>query len=401
MSLIDRAKNSKPPTKIESSPVPKIEPKNDQKTDQKAESPKLEEDDALPADTDEVLGTKGAIEKAAAGKDAAEKDDVEENPSVLVAQAEPRAPFVEVLVTYEDGYAIDDIGITLDTANMLEAPPCWLIYGVSGLGKTTQAAIAFHDALWLVTNRQVLRPYASWVRANWALTVKQNMRTPVKPNDKFDPKRPDGPTNRRWVARLPHEGGMFLKVLPSEFRDDGKTRQDPRPFVDLFLEKWRTVSKANINPYKGVIFDEASEFLWRIGMAEERDPENAKNKFAKVVKTKEWCYRIMGNLRDSERMGGFLCHELQPRYNESGQDDSPTKNQLIQYGGPDVPISTLIHDVVALWDIILRVKLTSTGKRVFQCHPDGKYLTKFRDFSVQKEEPLDFLKVMRTAQYNI
>jgi|TARA_X000001388_G_scaffold5635_5_gene3706 hypothetical protein len=295
----------------------------------------------------------------------------------------------------------DGLGITLtDTGTMLADPPCCVLYARPGFGKTTQLAQCFSDALWLVTNKGTLRPYAHWCMQNREEVEKLELRTLQKPNPKWKPKQKSGtlaylPEMRAW-----EDGGMAMKVIP-EYMPDNKTRVDNRTLIKEIVYRFSSARQEGTCPYNGLVFDEGTEFARRFHAEMEEDPA-IKGGFAVWSNLEDYLRWLFQVPRGADCFMGFLCHERAPKYDD--REGSPTAGQLQYVGGPSLPSGSIRGALSGICDILLRgvVKPGFDGpKRIWQTQISKDWDSKIRSFNVDPEEQTNLRDLLIKAGYRL
>lgn len=313
----------------------------------------------------------------------------------------------------------DGIGLTLtDMSSAMEEHPFIINYADAGFGKSTMMARCFGGAtdtpgaLFLTTNKQVLRPYASWCRENAEMARDLKMRTIYEWNPKWkgdksiveSPPFLDGFGGSKAKQRAYEKGGVAVKVIPKLKPQDISSRAPNLELAYRVVEAYAKASAKGKCPYSGLIWDEGTEFFRRWA-GEIEDVESwidnvapiktstsdlRKNPFARRVAMNEFIDWFTNVPRTLECFMGLVCHGADPVYFGQAKTDPPARIGDLKYrGGPQLTTGPLRAAVSAIADIVLQGVVTSTGKRVWKTQLDDVWFRKFRDFSVGPEIPSD------------
>ena len=267
----------------------------------------------------------------------------------------------------------NNIGLPLDTSNVLTLPPSVVLYGAPGVGKSFEMARAFPRSLYVQSSPTILKAYAHWA------TMQQ---TPVIIPDRVTL---DEPT----VAQ--HFGGSISTA------------------VLTVVEKYVAACDAGKSPYEGIIFDEWNTLAERIFAELKSDPwgkfrgrSGAINIFAVFDAFKSIHRSVLSISRRTRKMTGFVAHYQVPKLDED--ENSPTRGTIKVLGGPKMPmgLSDQVVEICADADVVLQLSMkdgksgnildgtqATEGQRVFFTQLDGKWFRKVRGFGIAAEEPLD------------
>lgn len=274
----------------------------------------------------------------------------------------------------EDNIVRDELGLKLDVTDVIEKPPSIILYGVSGSGKSSEMARAFPNCLFVQTNATVLRPYQTFLDANPDIAEKEGLKMP----------------NRVTIPKVHPVSGEPL---------------DPRPSMQTILDKYTAASKAGINPYDGIIFDEWTELSFRCFEAIQADPQYGKNNYARIDAIKELHYQLAALPQHTNSVLGLVCHELEPVFDMAGEL-SPTKGRLRYRGGPRMAVKSLTHEISSAMDIVLRILIEDdiTGQaseRSYITDVRKEWISKIRSFGLQPKEKLGLRRILATAKYTL
>jgi len=313
----------------------------------------------------------------------------------------------------------DGMGITL--TNMTSAMEDWpfiITYADAGFGKSTMMARCFGGtvgnpgALFLTTNKQVLRPYASWCRENAEMTRDLKMRTVYEWNPKWKggkdvmevPPFLDGLLGTKPKQRPYDKGGLAIKVIP---KLKPQAIADRAPNLELayrVVEAYANASAKGKCPYNGLVWDEGTEFFrrwageiedvedWIGNVAPIKTSTNdlRKNPFARRVAMNEFVDWFTNVPRTLECFMGLVCHGADPVYFGQAKTDPPARIGELKYrGGPQLTTGPLRAAVAAIADVVLQGVVVSGGRRIWRTQLDDVWFRKFRDFSAGAEIPLD------------
>ncbi len=280
----------------------------------------------------------------------------------------------------------DAIGNLLDQTPPLDYPPAICLFGPPGAGKTIEMASAFPNLLYVQTSKTVLQPVASFM--HW---VQQPGVTDQKIADAGY--RPE----LRHTLKLPNR-----LVIP-KYRPGTSEAQDPRELLKIVTDRFITASIKGENPYDGIVFDEWSEMGHRIQQAIDTDSDFGRDNFKRIKALKELHYQLAWLPRETNKMLGIVCHEMEPVYELD--DESPTRGELKHRGGPKMPIKTLVHDVSAAFDVCLRIMVDKPmlpkGKvvRTYQTEVQPDWVCKIRGVGLKPREPLGLRALLTRCGY--
>jgi len=300
----------------------------------------------------------------------------------------------------------DEFG--LDVGNLLAKAMLVIIYGQPKGGKSTAAALAFNDCLFMTSDELVLRPYASYyeqLRAeDPALFAKLKLRHPAKPWTQ-------GGLARKNVAEMiewPPQSGKLLRANNwKQIRDYLFDRYIP----NILSGKW---------PFAGLVFDEWSTFARRIEASMSVDPIfESKSGNINHWDVQKALAAFHGELYQVARITGrpvvLISHEKDPTYYPDNWHETHKAGKIKYKGGPAFPYGKLIKECCAHADAVLRCKImdklpeaTSADQmlvskpvdpsilreesgvvRKFVCEVSEEWEGGFRDFRVNAEESLD------------
>lgn len=270
-----------------------------------------------------------------------------------------------------------NIGLPLDTSNVLSLPPSVVLYGPPGVGKSFEMARAFPGVLYVQSSPSILHAYAHYASIKGGLTV------------------PDRVTlDERTVAQ--HFGGSLVAA------------------VLTVVEKYIQACDAGTSPYEGIVFDEWNVLCERMFAELKTDPwgkfkgrSGAINIFAVMDAFKGIHRSVLSLARRTRKTVGFVAHYQGPKMDDD--ENSPTKGSIKWPGGPKMPmgLSDQVVELCADADVVLQlvVKDASSGmlsldasapapvnngaQRVFLTALDSKWFRKVRGFGVEREETLD------------
>lgn len=222
----------------------------------------------------------------------------------------------------------DELGLLIDSSDVLASPPGCILYGPAGAGKSRAAASAFQNTLYVQSSSTVLLPHAAQIR-------KEGKGSKLKM-----------PT-RVTIPKTSATGDLI----------------DPRPSLNKILTMWRETAANGKNPYDCIVFDEWTDFAGRINAAIQNDSATyGNNGFAKVEAFKEFHRQLALLPQQTGRAMILICHEQPPLYDMKG--DSGPKGAILIPGGPAMANKRLSAEISAMMDVVLRIVITqtSTGK---------------------------------------
>ena len=330
----------------------------------------------------------------------------------------------------------DSLGLSLtNTAGMMVDWPFIIIYADAGFGKSTLLARSFAGqvdkpgALFLITNKQVLRPYASWCRENPEDVLALNMRTvfqwnpawtPAKAKDKDITELPpflDGLGGCAVAQRAYDKGGVAVKVIPKLKPADVTTRAPNLELAYRIVDAYGAGAAKGIAPYSGLIWDEGTEFFRRwgneiedveswvasVGAIKTSNDDLRKNPFARRVAMNEFVDWFTNVPRTLECFMGLVCHTADPVYYGAAKTDPPARTGELKYrGGPQLTTGPLRAAVCAIADAVLQGEVTNAGARVLRTQLTATQFRKFRDFGVGDAVALDqFHWALYRAGYSV
>lgn len=248
---------------------------------------------------------------------------------------------------------------------------------VHNSGKTTQCAKAFQNCLWVVSKKEVLRPYASWLRDNAEEAKKLGL------------------------AMIPKD--RIIEMRPMELAPDGKMRKlDTEVRIRKLLNDLSvTFAKKPDLPISGVIFDEWSAFAASILEDIQRRVGKSWGAYDELVNFhRELCEWPGLN----KKVLGLVCHSVGPKYFEEG----PKAGQLQYRGGPAIPGGKTVGLVCAAASVVLQLDVSTDefmpsapAKRVYRTEVHPLWERKFRDFSAKPEEELGLRELLLRAGFRL
>lgn len=290
-----------------------------------------------------------------------------------------------------DAPVIDELGLKLDSSDVLTHPPAIILYGPSGGGKSIEMARAFPNCLYIQTAPTVLRPYASflgWCKKMSAEDPKEMERLG------YDP------------AILTQENlKMPNKITIPKFRPGTNEVIDPRPILQKIFTNFIKACTKGTNPYDGIVVDEWTEMSFRIQQGIEQDNSFGRNNFKRITALKDLHYQLAELPRATNTVLGLVCHELPPVFDF--EEGSPTYGQMKLRGGPRLAIKSLTHEVSAAMDIVLRVLIEndaipgSPSKRFYQTELQKDWICKFRNWGQENKEKLGLRALLGRAGYQL
>lgn len=228
-------------------------------------------------------------------------------------------------------------------------PPSVMGYGPTSAGKTTEMAIAFSRAMWIVTKPTVLRPFEDWCTRFPELVRELNLHV-------NDPERPF------------EQGGLTIVHLP-EAHPNGAPF-DTLGTLQYMMNGFRGAVQANAFPWCGVFFDEWSVFMNRIWLQCQQpqlypwalpfqDRNQKFNPWGDVVPFMIGVVRkISAFANDCCKLIGANAHEMAPKYHDKMDvKRGAGMGDLKQIGGPLHPHGQIATEVVYDFDIVVRMTL--------------------------------------------
>lgn len=295
-----------------------------------------------------------------------------------------------------------EIGLT-DMGSVMHDPPFIVAYGDPGIGKSTAVAQAFagstdgQGALFLITNKQVLRPYQSWCEANRAAVEENKLRTLLTPNPRWTPSGAEPAYLPEW--RPYDKGGLAVKHLPRL-----PQAKDPRPNVQVYttiIDRFVSARAKGTSPCNGLVFDEGTEAGERWLQDFENDPSFGKNNFARWGALSTLIRSVCEAPRTASCAFVMICHRADPKFYE---EDSPRRGEVQFKGGPLIGSNKLRGLVCGYADIVLRacVRTTLSGtERFWETDANPMWESKFRAFGIPVNAPLDLRSLLLRAGYRL
>jgi len=318
----------------------------------------------------------------------------------------------------------DEIGLTLtDTTGMMTEWPFVIITADPGWGKSTLLARSFGGqvdkpgALFLLTNKQVLRPYASWCRENPEEVLGLGMRTVFMWNPEWTPAKAkkvgsvvDLPPFLDGLAGIPvkqrpyDKGGLAVKVIPKLKPADVGSRAPNLELAYRIVNAYGAGAAKGVVPYSGLVWDEGTEFFRRWA-AEIEDVEDwvanvgaiktslkdlRKSGFARRVGMNEFVDWFTNVPRSLECFMALVCHRADPAYFGQAKTDPPQRMGELKYrGGPQLTTGPLRTAVSAIADAVLEGVIDNMGTRKLMTKLTETHFRKFRDFGVGESIAID------------
>jgi len=230
--------------------------------------------------------------------------------------------------------------LPIDSQDVLSLPPCVVLYGPPGAGKTFEMARAFSNTLYIQSSPSILHAYAHYVKVN----PDKKLRLPTRVT-----------LDEATVAK--HYGGSIEAAIIG------------------VAEQFIAACDRNDCPYEGIVFDEWNTLCERLYAELKEDRwnrykgRNGKlNIFAVMDGFKAIHRAILSIARRTRRMVGFVSHYQGPKWDED--PESPTRGQLKWPGGPQMPmgLSSQIVELCADADVVLQlvVKDEKTGGLILE-----------------------------------
>lgn len=228
--------------------------------------------------------------------------------------AEEQARFVTMMQQHQSQAAAREqwLGLALDKGSILEYPPAICLYGVPGIGKSTEMGRAFPLALYLCTHRTVLRPLASWIRLHLRSALQEGIVIPDR------------------------------VTLPDVV--NGKL-YDPRAAIKHLANKIGTAKAQNSSPYMGIIIDEMTEMAARVHAVIRS--LGLRNKFASYDMVKDFVREFGGLSRTYSMVVGMVNHSQDPEFDDDGE--------LLIPGGPAFPFKAQREEIGGMLDLCWRL----------------------------------------------
>lgn len=319
-----------------------------------------------------------------------------------------------------------------DMSDVMEKPPFIVVYADPGFGKSTGLAISFaghvggSGALFGVTSKTVLRPYASWCELNRQAVDHLKLRTLLTPNPKWTPAKQKAGEEKAYlpIKRAWDDGGMAVYPIPA-LKEDGVTSIDA-------CDMWKTIltsfCEARIKgncPYNGFVGDEGSEFgdRWLESIDVQYANEIKKNNYERWNYVRKWMTWLKSIPRSADCFLGLACHVTEPTY-WTAEDRQPQRTGDLKYpGGPAMPGGKARAALFAAADVVLRGVVKKKGgglldddlglgdddeepkttliDRVWMTEADPVWLSKIRAFGIAPEETRGLRTVLTSAGYKL
>jgi hypothetical protein len=300
----------------------------------------------------------------------------------------------------------DEFG--LDVGNLLEKALLVIIYGQPKAGKSTSAAVAYNDCLFMTSDEMVLRPYASYYemlkKDSPAEFARLGLRHPSLPWKSGGLARKNVPELIEW----PPKSGKLVRA------------NNWKQIRDYLFDKYIPNVLSGRWPFKGIVFDEWSTFSRRIDLNMTADPSfearSGKVNFWDVQKALAAFHGELCQVaRITSRPVVLIAHEKPPSYYPENWHEHWKAGKLKYKGGPAFPYGQLIKECCAQADVVLRcvvedcvpvavsadalmsakpkdpslLRQESNVVRKFVCEVSEEWEGGFRDFRVKTEESLD------------
>jgi hypothetical protein len=267
----------------------------------------------------------------------------------------------------------DALGLTLVEDEPFDQPPSVYIYGSPGIGKSTSVAQAAQNALFILSSRNILAPYGSWMKMML----------------KNDETRAEALTYRPFAS----EHSAMPRLARYDLSRDAAEARGLRTldFLDGLLTKIENEAAKGNRPYKGIVLDEMTDFSTRIYTEMQDDPANKKggkvNGWAVVDAIKAFHKKLA---KFPERTGMYLvmvCHAREPTYfDPTDSKVASDKRGTLKYkGGPAFAIGSLIEPLSADADFVFQLIPEAEGgrtKRFLLSELDEFWTRKARDFRI-------------------
>lgn len=247
-----------------------------------------------------------------------------------------------------------------------------IVYGHTGVGKTTLVANIMSNALWVVTRKSNLGGYHTYIRQNPEEAAAQGL-TPITK-----------------IIQVP-------RMLPNE-KTGQLEKTDVRQFIkELVGEYVKAVQSGAAQGMHGIVFDELSvlsKWVYDYIKANER------NGYEVIAQIKEWVGELCEISAATDLPMAFICHTKDPAYHEDG----PKKGSIKYRGGPAMPVGTMVAEVCALPDAVLQVDLEREGvdgvKRVIRTEPTPSWERKCRVWGTPATMEPDLRPLLTKAGWN-
>lgn len=244
-------------------------------------------------------------------------------------------------------------------------------YGPNGSGKTTSVAQAVPNSLWVVTNKNNLSGYDSWLAKHPEDAASMNL----------------GP--------IPDTHLFELVDRKIDTTTGEMITQPTKATLDSVIRSYCLRVAKDEAPWDGLVLDEFSVFAQRV-YDELRN--EIRNGFEVISVFKQWITNIMSIPTVTRRPLVLVCHANDPKYHE---DDGPKKGKLKYKGGPAMPVGTAIAIVCAMADAVLRLEITEdydgSIKRGFKTDAHPTWESKIRLWGIDPQITLDLRSVLQEA----
>lgn len=248
----------------------------------------------------------------------------------------------------------------------------FIVYGHPKSGKTTMTAHVMNNAVWVVTRKENLGGFNSWLRQNPDEAAKHKLRY-IMPREDAEKAGLDLAEVNTSVVQVPR-----MLATP-----EGKlVRNDVPAFIKNIAESYVAKVSAGQAKTRGIVFDELSVLArW----AYEHIKENERNGFEVIARIKDWVGYLCELSAVTHLPMAFICHEKDPSYHEDG----PKQGKIKYKGGPAMPVGTLIGEVCSLPDAIFQLVVRQQGvsdtKRVLLTSPHPDYERGVRVWGLEPE----------------
>jgi len=243
-------------------------------------------------------------------------------------------------------------GLRLDGESVIKKAPLVIVYGPPKLGKSEDAAISFSDAMWMCSDAKVLRAYATWYHQ----TDDKGRRIHeeyIRQHKLRDPEVP-------W-----EKGGMARISIP-EYKSNMRDRTGALFNLYSFIQdKYAPAVEKGAWPTRGLVLDEASEFVRR-GLKEiEEDPDcvasNGNTDSFEVHRRFSNFMAFLAQVCSATKQPVILlANEKAPSYNE--RKNHRDFGKLKYKGGPDFQRGGIARTMCHAADVIVHRTLIETAQ---------------------------------------
>lgn len=256
--------------------------------------------------------------------------------------------------------SVDPLGLPIEAQQAAEhGGYALMFYGEPGVGKSTQVARAFPQALYVQTQLDILRAAEDWVRnrpSQW----------------------PHGPAGNASGRQLFGETSTIL--FPSKVTLDERTVAEIyggwwHVAINQIVERFIKACRDGTNPYSALVFDEWNKICAMVYEEFQRDPygmytsKGGKlNIFAVMRGFEAWHNGVISTGRVTGRILGLVSHAQGPRYYDGDRDvGSRNFGELKMHGGPQMPLglNASMKDLCASASIVLELAIKKEAKLQF------------------------------------